>query len=365
MDIVPTVAGKVTEDFWEGLQAAINAGLVREQQHSSFPLSIYNYTQRCSNSRHWDNITRACRGLVIDRSNRRLVIPCVPKFFNQFEPEAAKVDLNNCRITMKNDGYMIQILEDEQYGLLVTSRGSFDSRYADYARNMLGSESLIKGLNYVCELCHDFPGDEAIIVTRHPTDKLYCWSVLDRSYREHQLELPSVLEPTRVFTATEAAEYMNGQVEGIVIEDLATQGRIKCKTDWFIAMHRAISGISRRGVWDSLRHGDDVPEQFAVYKVVDGGEQRIPVEIPDELLPTVDSWVEELSNNYHSVVNEIDSWSRVTIERGMDNRAIANNQDLGISRTMKSLLFMKNKGKEEAMEQTVWRMIKPKGEEDA
>lgn len=364
MDIVPTVAGKVTEDFWEGLQTAINAGLVREQQHSTFPLSIYNYTQHCSNSRHWDNITRVCRGLVIDRSNHRLVIPCVPKFFNQFEPEATKVDLNNCRITMKNDGYMIQILEDEQYGLLVTSRGSFDSRYADYARNMLGNESLIKGLNYACELCHDFPGDEAIIVTRHPTDKLYCWSVLDRSYREHQLELPSTLEQTQTFTTAEAAEYMNGHVEGIVIEDLATQGRIKCKTDWFVAMHRAISGISRRNVWNSLRHGDRVPEDFAIYRTTNNTEQRIPIEIPDEFLPTVNSWASELTTAHDAQLQCINQLAdKLYNQLRLDNKAIATDASLGLDRLTQSWVFMQHNGKEDELSASIWYYLKPKGDE--
>ena len=163
------------------LNKLVKDGYIRVQRHPQLPLSIYTYTQKTEVERNWIPETRMARGLVLDDSGR-IVINCVPKFFNAGQPDAENVAFEDCYITAKEDGYMIQIINDHEYGLIVTSKGSFESKYAQTAYKLvldsLGEGKLVEDILFCCELLMDFPGDESIIVTKHGNvPKLKCWAV--------------------------------------------------------------------------------------------------------------------------------------------------------------------------------------------
>ena len=121
------------------LNKLVKDGYVRVQRHPQLPLSIYTYTQKTEVERNWTPETLMVRGLVLDDSGR-IVINCVPKFFNIGQPGAEKVAFEDCYITATEDGYMIQIINDHEYGLIVTSKGAFESKYTLTARNLVLKE---------------------------------------------------------------------------------------------------------------------------------------------------------------------------------------------------------------------------------
>jgi RNA ligase len=45
----------------------IEKGLVVKNDHPTLPLSIYNYSRTTQYEGKWDNITKSCRGLILDR----------------------------------------------------------------------------------------------------------------------------------------------------------------------------------------------------------------------------------------------------------------------------------------------------------
>jgi len=70
----------------ETLHAYIAEGLLTEQRHPDADhLRIYNYTAPCQYSRAWDDVTRQCRGLILNTSRRRVSARPFPKFFNYEE----------------------------------------------------------------------------------------------------------------------------------------------------------------------------------------------------------------------------------------------------------------------------------------
>ena len=64
---------------------AIGAGLVSVQTDER--LRILNHTAKATYSRHWNEATVACRGLILDDADRVVARP-FPKFFGPSEPDA-------------------------------------------------------------------------------------------------------------------------------------------------------------------------------------------------------------------------------------------------------------------------------------
>ena len=68
----------------------IAKGLIIKQVHPTLPLSIYNYSRTCQYGASWDEITLACRGLVLDNEGNVIAKP-FPKFFNYEEHNAEEI----------------------------------------------------------------------------------------------------------------------------------------------------------------------------------------------------------------------------------------------------------------------------------
>lgn len=263
----------------------VTKGYIRFATHPFYPeLRIFSYTDKTTIDGAWNEATLMCRGLVVNTDTLEVVIPCIPKFFNFNEPLAPPISMDNAQITLKEDGYLIQIRNHPKYGLLITSKGSFDSRYAKYVEEFYKSKLDLVGLEdytFVCELCKDFPGDEGIIVTKHPKEELVVWACVDEDGNEHDLfeiVLPSSLRRVQSFTPDEAKEYLKGEVEGVVLKDENNQ-RVKMKTDWFLKMHRLISNCTKKRVFELF--SENIPVSS-----IEG--------IPDEFMQQMLSWEKEL-----------------------------------------------------------------------
>lgn len=323
------------------LHQHIKDGYVRVQKHPTKDLYIYNYTQKTQSERKWDDITRKCRGLVLN-SKGKVIIECPEKFFNQGEPEAAEVNLNNCIISEKLDGYYISIKIDYEYGAIITSRGSFDNKYVRAVHNFL-TNNVVKqlpiGYTFFCELLQDFPGDESIIVMKHPTPKLVCWAIKDTQHSELlALQGTWPLDCAQRFTTDEMRKYLDGEVEGVVIQDMQSLERVKVKTDWFIKMHRMISGCTKKRVWEILKDGgvvEDYPFQ-------------------DELLPQIQSWEHELRSDFEQALSEAWVWH--------DKVAEKTDKEVGlmeIPHPYKALVFALRKDRIQQAYDALWKTLKP------
>ena len=66
----------------------ISDGLVVKNDHPTLPISIYNYSRTCQYENKWDEITKSCRGLILDQEGN-VVAKGFDKFFNieEHKPE--------------------------------------------------------------------------------------------------------------------------------------------------------------------------------------------------------------------------------------------------------------------------------------
>lgn len=272
----------LTDKERQELEQHVQDGWIRRQICSYAPLFIYTYSTNTELEEHWDEYTRMARGLVVDDKTNRVVINCIPKFFNAGTKFAEKINLadDGVRITEKNDGYLIQIRKDHEHGLIVTSKGSFSSNMVVKARELIKEEQLEEDLNYICELCCNFSGDEAIIVTRWgETEKLVCFSIRDDDGNEvfDDHKMPECFESVKEFSAQEAEEYLKREdIEGVVARK--DDKRAKFKTKHFLMMHRLISDIRKIRVWELLSSGHDLDE----------------LDLPDEFMGVMKEWKQEM-----------------------------------------------------------------------
>ncbi|MDO8483882.1 MAG: RNA ligase [Candidatus Limnocylindrales bacterium] len=66
------------------LDSHLCEGLVSVRLHPTAPLRIFNYTAKCQYNRAWDDVTRQCRGLIVNDGNVVVARPW-PKFYNYGE----------------------------------------------------------------------------------------------------------------------------------------------------------------------------------------------------------------------------------------------------------------------------------------
>lgn len=69
----------------DALHAEIDAKRVRVNDHPTEPLRLFNYTELAQFQKAWNPVTRACRGLIINRETGEIIARPFPKFFNHGE----------------------------------------------------------------------------------------------------------------------------------------------------------------------------------------------------------------------------------------------------------------------------------------
>lgn len=333
---------KMTNQWLNQLQNEINSNNIRVGVNSNLPLKIYNYTSQAQFSENWNEVTMTCRGLILDDKGNVVVLP-PPKFFNRGEKFAAPVDLLNARISEKLDGMMIIIKMDNDYGLIITSRGSFDNKYIEAAKKFLTDEIILKlvpNYTYFCELLQNFPGDEAIILTQHPIPKLVCWAIMDDSFNEIIPDEECPFPIAQELSLVEAKQYLEQKVEGVVAQDLKTKERIKIKTEWFLEHHRLIANCTKKRVWEILSDGGKIED----------------LNIPDEFMDKVKTWEDELTFDFSLIITAVENETRKRFNWSDKYVALDNT----LSPKMKTYIFTARKKGRKALDDLIWKDLKPK-----
>ena len=293
--------------------AEIAGGYVRAQRSPFDPrLCILNYTKKTQFEQRWNNITKKCRGLVVDISTDKttypIVISCPEKFFNQGEPQAPNIDnwtKEQLYFSEKLDGYYISIRNDSQFGLIVTSRGSFDNQYVEAAKKLLPPD-IPKDIDFFCELCQDFIGDESLIVTRHPTPKLVLWGVNDSV---PVLRMGWKGEVAKTLSKDEIEQFMKQETEGVVAFNLETKQRIKIKTEWYFKMHRAISHCTLNDALSILHGGGSfLNSEETDYTAQDGETHVLHLStLPEEHLARLRQWEKQFRDMRDIVIGMVEN----------------------------------------------------------
>lgn len=243
------------------LEAAIEAGFVRAQQHPEFPLTIFNYTEKAAYERMWTPVTRQCRGLIADSNTSEIVARPFPKFFNHNETEAAALDFNEpVVVTDKADG-SLGILYPAPDGWAIATRGSFASEQAKHAtelfRRRYGAWMPPPGVTVLFEIVYP---DNRIVLDYGDMDDLILLGLVDiktgqtlsagASFLGIDWSGPVVEAFPHASLADALAAEPRTNAEGLVVHLLTSDQRVKIKQADYVAMHRVVTGFTARRLWE-------------------------------------------------------------------------------------------------------------------
>lgn len=278
------------------LDEMLEAGYVRRQDHPTEPLAILNYTEKAAYERVWTPVTRVCRGLIYNVHSGEIVARPFPKFWNYGEPEAGQLDLNaRVVVTDKVDG-SLGILYPTSSGYAVATRGSFTSVQAEHATKVW--------LARYADVTEVEPGITMLFEIVFPENRIVCdYGDMDDLVLLGGMDIaagtpirPGFLDwsgPTaatfdyRTLAEALAAPPRPG-AEGFVIRlPDHDHAMVKLKQADYVELHRIVTGLNARTVWEMLGAGKTVAD--------------ICEPLPDEL----HGWVRDLAEELQREADEL------------------------------------------------------------
>lgn len=335
------------------LAIAMEQGYVRQQSHPSLPLVILNYTERAQYERAWNPVTLQCRGLITDTAGRVVARPFA-KFFNYGEhPEGSLELMAPAEVTDKLDG-SLGIMYPSALGWAIATRGSFTSDQAQHATNLLAERypdfEPPDGMTVLFEIV--YPANR-IVVDYQGTDDLILLGAVDIVTGE------SVGPPwlsgwdgpaAATFEARCLADALalppRKNAEGIVVRLTDADVRVKIKQDDYVALHRLVTGLNARVVWERLGDGETAADICAALPDEFHGWVR---EVADELLHAQAAITDAATAAHRQLSESLPAgWTR-------KDYAIAAQKS-----QYRPWLFMLLDGKDPAAK--IWRTLRPSGE---
>lgn len=300
------------------LRDAVEAKHVREQFHDSEPLAILNYTEACVYENGWNPTTLACRGLIYNTETGETAARPFAKFFNYGQPGAAEIPLDaDVSVTDKVDGSLGIIYRRPSDGFYaVATRGSFASDQALHATEILGDRypdfEPAADTTYLVEIVYP---ENRIVLNYGDQDDLILLGAVDIA--TGVVDEPATARDrggwrgpiTKTFTYRSLADALaappRDNAEGFVVR--RTTGRlgaglgdtVKIKQEDYVALHKIVTGLSQRTVWQHLADGQPIedlilplPDEFHTWVL----------EVAHELNRAVDARHTELKLAYHDLI---------------------------------------------------------------
>ena len=324
-------------DHYE-LDQALRAGHVREQDHQDWPLRILNYTDLCAATGAWNRTTMTCRGLIYRRDTFEVVARGWTKFFNHGQVGAPEIGLDESVIvTDKMDGSMGIVYPLPDGTLAVATRGSFTSGQAVHATELLRSKYAgwrpLQDVTTLVEIIYpgnrivvDYAGlDDLVLLGGVTNDSamLGCIGGIPLPPATMQL-LTSWPGPMAqhldAFTFGEAlALPPRPNAEGIVVQVLHNGSMVKIKQDDYVVLHKIITGLTARKVWEHLCTGRPLVDLL----------QLLPDEFHDWVRETVNSIEDAVTKEhgrllaaFHNTIDALpDSWfDELAVPAGREGR---------------------------------------------
>ncbi len=331
----------------EKLNEYYEKGLLHKQVHPILPLIVWNYTPKVQYENLFDEVTTKCRGLVTDNDGN-IVARCVPKFFNWEQLQDIDIPKEPFTITDKMDGSYISIFRYLDTWVFA-SRGSFISDQAIMAREIFdkkysGKVRLHRELTYILE----YIGPSNRIVVQYPEDDL----VLLTAYETATGEEVSIYDPY-VFAGFNLVKTYNGysdfndiktmisdEAEGYVVR-FKNGFRMKIKGEEYIRLHRILTNISNRDIWQYLKDGKPLDE--------------ILEKVPDEFY----GWVKKTEADFKDQFLQIKTEVELTFKELVNKKEYAEKVK---GMEYKHLLFRRLDSYSTQYEDMIWDKIYPRFE---
>lgn len=237
------------------------AGLIKSSKGGEF--TVWCYTPQAVISHMWDDVTKACRGLVY-HDDGALVSRPYPKFFNWNQPEAV-MEHGPFDAYEKMDGTLI-VVGNYDGQAVVCTKGSFSTWHTDRAEKLLmgyvppvGVTALFELITPENRVVIDYNGFEGLVLlggvwndtgedTEHPDEFALNtgWPgevVVRRSFNLHSM-LNTIQNP-------EAGAGHEGFVV-VWTKKGQPSNRVKLKFAQYMQLHAIYSDLNTKRVWNAL-----------------------------------------------------------------------------------------------------------------
>lgn len=251
-------------------------GLLLKQTHPRYDLTIWNYSPKVQYEKLWDEITLQCRGLVTN-SEGKIVAKPFKKFFNYEEHNPEDIPNEEYIVYEKLDGSLGILFYYNEW--ILATRGSFTSPQSIKGKEILDKHDISawrKDNTYLFEIIYP---ENRIVVDYGSEEKLV---VIGAIHTETGEEIPdsslfwtqdSGFEVVTTYkTWGEGYDLLKEEIskdkEGYVIR-FKNGFRMKIKGDEYKRLHRIVTNISNRDIWEYLKDNkpfdeilDKVPDEF-------------------------------------------------------------------------------------------------------
>lgn len=271
----------------------------------------------------WDNpAVRQCRGLIIDNHDEVVARPWA-KFFNHGQTEAGDLDLTApVEVTDKLDGSLGIIHQAPDGSHRVATRGSFTSDQAIHATTVLGERHpnlTTRCLTPLVEII--YPANRIVCDYGDMDDLVLLGAVEIHTGAYVGPDLAATMHgwtgpvartfPYDTLTSALAAEPRPG-AEGLCVRFLEESRIVKIKQEDYVALHKIVTGLSERSVWQHMLDGRPLTDLLT--------------SLPDELHDwTHDTWevLSVTADNLMVEVTDVHADIVRGLDRGFDRRDYA------------------------------------------
>ena len=346
-------------------------GYIQTQTHPSLSLTIHNYSKSCTWDAKWDpeanswkigwnEVTINCRGLITDSNTGEVLARAMPKFFNHDQPGAPKLNLSDeVIVTDKVDGSLGILYPIGDNGYAIATRGSFASKQAIWGTKIWENkyaDNFIPNPNWTYFFEIIVPQNRIVIKYDDMEDLILLGAIDTASGSDIPLELARegwsgpVVEvfPYKTYgDVLMAPDRFNA--EGFVLFHKASNTRVKIKQAEYLRLHRILTNVNKRAVWEILSIGDNPVEVFS--------------DAPDEFHAWLKSTILSLQEDFNSIYKKAyDAHNEIVnslpIGYGRRDYAI-----IASKHPMKAYLFLILDGRD--ISPTIWDNIRPVGEQAA
>ena len=308
-------------------------GLLHKQTHPTFDLTIWNYSPKVQYERLWDDITLQCRGLVTNSKGDIIARP-FKKFFNYEEHKPEDIPNEDYVVYEKMDGslgilfyYEEELTDERRYNIwfnnnyetgmerffnpndlpdfdnpyyeptpkkkgewILATRGSFTSPQSIKGKEILDKKydvsSLRKDNTYLFEIIYpenrivvDYKGEEKLVLLGafHTESGM---EVPDSSLffmQEGGFELVTIYKTRNEIFVLLKKDIPNDK-EGYVVK-FKNGFRMKIKGDEYVRLHKILTNISNRDIWEYLK--DNRPFDELLEKVPDEFNEWVKTTVRD------------------------------------------------------------------------------------
>lgn len=291
-----------------------------------------------------------CRGLIVNAEGKVIAQP-LPKFFN-YEEFKGELPSMPYRVAEKLDG-SLGICYPHKGVLSIATRGSFTSEQAKVGDEMLQQYIKDNGLDWYDEqytyLFEIIYPQNRIVVNYGDAKRLVLLAVVNTNtgmernphetgYKDVAKELPpsTPIEDLRLVEAPNEEGFVLHWGNGL---------RLKIKFAEYVRLHRLLTQVSSKSIWELLANGQDIAE------VLDN--------VPDEFYDWVRSVENKLKQGHSGIV--VNSTQAYEVVKDMPTRKEVAAKLIEYEPVVRAVVFAMLDGKE--YDHIIWKSLKPKYEQ--